>query len=124
MLNPAIEVMGFDIGGYIIIQTSSWGMENVEHVLQMNQVAEKVQAAGYNFFDKVSVEFFDYSNHATQTVEDKIRLAKEFGFTRISLAPNGYADEPGFSSEKQRYFIALGVNSFTVDYHCSMGLNW
>lgn len=124
-LKPAFEVFGFEIDGYIMIQTSSWGIENIKDVFNNGmKFAEKAEAAGINVFDKVSVEFFDYSNHATQTVEDKVVSAKAFGFTRISLAPNGYADEVGFSSEKQRHFIDLGVNSFTVDYHCSMGLNW
>ena len=117
-------MFGFDIGGYIFIQPSSFGTADLEYVFTRTQLEEKAQEAGINVFDKVSVEFFDYSDNGTDTVEDKIAFAKAFGFTRISLAPNGNAEEAGFSSEKQRYYIGLGVNSFTVDYHCSMGLNW
>ena len=121
--NP-LSVFGFEIGGYIFIQPSNYSAASIPDVLYKTQLVAKAEEAGINLFDKVTVEIFDYSNHATETVEYKIAYVKDMGFTRISLAPNGNAEEPGFSSEKQRYYMNLGVNSFTVDYHCSMGLNW
>lgn len=110
-------VFGFEIGGYINIQATTFGTDDFTYVLR--NVKKAAAEQGINFFDKVSAEIFLND----PALEEKIAYYRSYGFTRISLAPT-YGLSGGFSGEQLRYCMDLGVNSFTVDYHGSMGLNW
>lgn len=110
-------VFGFEIGGYINIQATTFGTDDFTYVLR--NVKKAATEQGINFFDKVSAEIFVND----PALEEKIAYYRSYGFTRISLAPT-YGLSGGFSGEQLRYYMDLGVNSFTVDYHGSMGLNW
>lgn len=110
-------VFGFEIGGYINIQATTFGTDDFTYVLR--NIKTKAEEQGVDFFEKVSAEIFVND----PALEEKIAYYKSYGFTRISLAPT-YGLDGGFSGEQLRYYTNLGVNSFTVDYHGSMGLNW
>ena len=110
-------VFGFEIGGYINIQATTFGTDDFTYVLR--NVKKAAAEQGINFFDKVGAEIFVND----PALEEKIAYYRSYGFTRISLAPT-YGLSGGFSGEQLRYYMDLGVNSFTVDYHGSMGLNW
>ena len=49
----------------------------------------------------------------------EIRLAIDEGFP-VSIATTG----DGISGPELERLMDLGVTEFTVDHHCSMGLNW
>lgn len=122
-LKDAFSVFGFDIG-YIIIQTPAWTAASKIGVLTDSGILaaaeEKAQEnPTFDMFDKVSVEIFK----SDPQLEEEIAYLRDYGFTRISLAP-GSGLSGGFSGEEISYYKDLGVNSFTVDFHGSMGLNW
>lgn len=110
-LEDAVDAFGTTIGGYILIRSAS-SSTDLYTIAQGVGLVDKTTGKP---LDMVSVEFF----HVAKNLEDKIALARERGFKTISIAPNS-----GFSGQEFRRLMALGVNSFTVDYHCSMGLNW
>ena len=51
--------------------------------------------------------------------DGKILLAEREGFP-VSIATTG----KGISGPEQERLIGMGVTEFTIDHHCSMGLNW
>jgi len=99
------EVFGEDIAGYIFIQGArdSWDPD------------ERVKACG---LDKnrhnIVVEYFNFA-----ATEEKIRLAREEGYP-VSIA----CMKGGNSGIFMQEMIDLGVSEFTLDHHCSMGLDW
>lgn len=116
MFRTASAVFGDTIGGYTLLQGASvdWDMYGVG--VESGFVSEtdptKLDFKRYN----IGVEFFQ----TAQNLEAKILKVKEQGFTRISVTTGGY----GFSGQDFTRFIELGVTEFTVDNHCSLGLNW
>ena len=63
----------------------------------------------------VVVEYF----YRAFTVE-KLQKAKAAGFKNISLATT----DGGFSGPAMEKLIKMGISEFTLDHHCSMGLDW
>lgn len=102
----SLSVFGTDIGGYIMIQgaSSTWDIVN------------QASLCGFDFSKhKVVMEYF-YS----AITEEKIQNAIDSGFYAVSVATT----DDGISGEEMTRLIELGVTEFTIDHHCSMGLNW
>lgn len=100
-----LEVFDSDIDGYILL----YGFKDKLHPVEL---ADKIG------FDrnrhKVVVEYF---NHLV--TDEYIDYALEGGFP-VSIA----AMKGGISGPRMRALIDCGVTEFTVDHHCSMGLDW
>lgn len=102
----SLSVFGTDIGGYIMIQgaSSTWDIVN------------QANLCGFDFSKhKVVMEYF-YS----AITEEKIQNAIDGGFYAVSVATTG----DGISGAEMTRLIELGVTEFTIDHHCSMGLDW
>ena len=99
------DIFGTDIAGHIFIlgAKNKWDPADLarESGLDLNR-------------HNIVVEYF---NHAV--TEEKIINAKNEGF-KVSIAAMG----GGASGPHMRNLIDLGVSEFTVDHHCSMGLDW
>jgi hypothetical protein len=100
-----LEVFGTDIAGHILI----FGAKNKW------DPAELAREIGFDLSrNNVVVEYF---NHIV--TEEQIINAKNEGFN-VSIA----AMRGGASGPHMKKLIDLGVSEFTVDHHCSMGLDW
>lgn len=101
----ALEVFGTDIAGHILIQgiKSNW------------DPAQQAEECGFDRAkQKVVIEYFYLG-----ATEEKIRLTKEEGFD-VSIATT----KGGISGPNMRDLIGMGVTEFTIDHHCSKGLDW
>lgn len=102
-----LEVFGDEIAGYITIFGAK--MQND------TDPAEFAKAVGFDRSrHEVVVEYF---NHVV--TEALILRAREEGFPVSIAAMRGGASGPHMCR-----LIDLGVSEFTVDHHCSMGLDW
>lgn len=105
----ALELFDDSIGGYIMIQPikATW------------DPAEYAKACGFDRNrHRVTMEFF-YVDFNEDDVDEKIRKAKAEGFNVSVAAMCG-----GVSGVAMQRLINLGVSEFTLDYHCSTGLDW
>lgn len=102
----AREVFDDDIGGYILIQgaKSNWDPAEQAKACLLDPARHRV-----------ITEYFG----TAPEVEDKIRLARSEGFFTSVAAMKGGVSGPGM-----RILMDLGVSEFTLDHHCSMGLDW
>lgn len=99
------EILGNDIAGHIMLQSPKLDWDPIEKAKELELDPEKTN---------VVVEIFGFS-----ATEKKIRTARDEGFL-VSVA----AMKGGISGPQMRKMIDLGVSEFTVDHHCSMGLDW
>ena len=108
--NPATqticaEVFDNSIAGYILIQGAALDWDPDERVIECG-------------FDKnrhnIVIEFFNFA-----ATEEKIKRARDEGY-RVSVA----CMKGGTSGPLMNRMIDLGVSEFTIDHHCSMGLDW
>ncbi len=109
----ALRVFGHDIAGYILIQgqKSTWDpLEVAKMAGLVSNGKNSIKDSNYN----VVMEYF----YAAAT-DAKIQHAMKQGFP-VSIATTG----PGISGPELERLITMGVTEFTVDHHCSMGLNW
>lgn len=109
----ARSIFGKDIGGYILIQgqNSMWDPLNVAK--KCGFVADDAESIAESDY-WVVMEYF----YAAAT-DEKIMLARNEGFP-VSIATT----DSGISGPEQERLMGLGVTEFTIDHHCSMGLNW
>lgn len=101
----AVDVFGDDIAGYILIQgaVQDWSMAQRAAECGLDRVKHNVVA-----------EFFLHT-----ITKEKIQRARAEGFP-VSIA----AMKGGASGVYMQELIDLGVSEFTLDHHCSMGLDW
>jgi len=99
------EVFGDKIAGYILIQPTreSWDPDEFVKTCGLDKTRRNIV-----------VEYFNIA-----VTEEKIRLARKEGY-RVSIA----CARGGNSGPSMKKMIDLGVSEFTVDHHCSMGLDW
>ena len=109
----ARTVFDHDIAGYILLQaqTSTWDPLRI------------AKRSGFVASDAASMDESDYfvvmEYFYAAATDEKIRLAMEEGFP-VSIATTG----SGISGPELERLMDLGVTEFTIDHHCSMGLNW
>ena len=105
----ALEVFDDDIAGYIILQGTkeSW------------DPAERAAECGFDRSRHNVVTEYFYISSTEDSIDEKIKLARSEGFNVSVAAMLG-----GTSGVAMRKLIDLGVSEFTLDYHCSMGLDW
>lgn len=102
-----LEVFGEEIAGYITIFGAKMQADT--------DPAEFADAVGFDRSrHEVVVEYF---NHVV--TKDLILRARAEGFPVSIAAMRGGASGPHMCR-----LIDLGVSEFTVDHHCSMGLDW
>ncbi len=99
------EVFGNEIAGRILIQGINLDWDPAELAREMELDREKTN---------VVVEFFGFA-----ATEKKIKTARDEGFL-VSIA----AMRGGVSGPHMKKLIDMGVSEFTLDHHCSMGLDW
>lgn len=109
----ARRVFGKDIGGYILLQGQNSTWDPLEMAKRCGFVAADAVSAAESEYPLV-MEYF----YAAAT-DGKILLAEREGFP-VSIATTG----KGISGPEQERLIGMGVTEFTIDHHCSMGLNW
>ncbi len=99
------KVFGNEIAGRILIQSpkADWDPNELIRELEIDPTKTNVV-----------VEFFDFA-----VTERKIQRAREEGYPVSIAAVSG-----GVSGPHMKRLIDLGVSEFTLDHHCSMGLDW
>ncbi len=108
-VKTTLEVFEGKNAGYIFIQGTRENWDPAERVRECGLDPKKT---------RIVVEYFFIPTTA-EAVDEKIKLAKAEGFD-VSLA----AMRGGVSGPCMRELIDLGVTEFTLDHHCSMGLDW
>ena len=106
-------VFDHDIAGYILLQ----GQSSVWDPLYV------AKESGFVAFDATSMDESDYfvvmEYFYAAATDEKIRLALDEGFP-VSIATTGN----GISGPELERLINMGITEFSIDHHCSMGLNW
>jgi len=105
----ALEVFGNDIAGYIVIQGSKQEWDPLQRVRECGLDPKK---------HRIVIEYF-YIPYTEDKIDEKVKTAKDEGFS-VSVA----AMKGGTSGPAMKKLIDLGVSEFTLDHHCSMGLDW
>ena len=100
-----LDVFGEDIAGHILI----FGAKNNWNPTDL------ANAIGFDLKKhKVVIEYFDHI-----VTDEKIKSALDGGFPVSIAAMCG-----GISGIRMQDYIDMGVSEFTLDHHCSMGLDW
>lgn len=113
VLRAAEDVFGQDIAGYIIVPPSDKDWDPLEFVKALglaDRPAEGTQESDYS----VVIEF-----PSSGLSQNMIRNALDEGFP-VSVEAAG----TGISGPVMEQLIDWGVTGFTLNRHCSMGLNW
>ncbi len=105
----AKEVLGDDIAGYIVIQGSKMDWDPLERVMECGLDPKK---------HKIVIEYF-YIPYTEDRIDEKIKTAREEGFVVSAALMTGGSSGPAIKK-----LIDMGVTEFTLDHHCSMGLDW
>lgn len=108
-VRDAEAVLHDDIAGYIVIQGSKTDWDPLERVKECGLDPKK---------HRIVIEFF-YIPSTEDKIDEKIRVAREEGFD-VSLA----LMTGGTTGPTMQKLIDMGVSEFTLDHHCSMGLDW
>jgi len=103
--NICAEVFDDRIAGYILIQGAALDWDPLERMTECGLDKNR---------HNIVIEFFNFA-----ATEEKIRRAREEGFP-VSVA----CMKGGTSGVLMKQMIDLGVSEFTLDHHCSMGLDW
>lgn len=113
VLRAALSVFGRDIAGYILVQAPTASWDTLSIAKESGFVHENADSI---LESKYSIVLEYYSSVVTN---EKIVLAKQEGFP-VSIFTTG----KGISGAELKRLIDLGVSEFTINNHCSMGLNW
>ena len=108
-IKPAVEVFDDKIAGYILIQAVRDDWDPAERAIECG-----IDKNRHN----IVIEYF-YIKSTEDVIDAKIKRAREEGFNVSVAAMRG-----GTSGIAMRKLIDLGVSEFTLDHHCSMGLDW
>lgn len=108
-LKPALEVFDDSVAGYILIQRSRDNWDPDEHVKECGLDKNR---------HRIVIEFF-YIPFTEAGIDEKIKTAREEGYVVSVAAMTG-----GTSGVAMQKLIDMGVSEFTLDHHCSMGLDW
>ena len=104
-----LSVFGRSIAGHIIIYPVAPDRDPTEYAEACGLDRDK---------DRTVMEYF-YVPHTEEAVDERIKRARDAGFSVSVAAMRG-----GVSGVTMRRLIDIGVSEFTLDYHCSMGLDW
>ena len=104
-----LSVFGDRIAGHIIIYPVAADTDPLEYAQMCGLDPKK---------HRIVMEYF-YIPYNEETVDERIRRARDEGFNVSVAAMRG-----GVSGVTMRKLIDIGVSEFTIDYHCSMGLDW
>jgi hypothetical protein len=105
----ALEVFDDDIAGYIIIRGTKEEWDP----------AVRAEECGFDRSRHNLVMEYFYISSTEEKIDEWVKLARSEGFNVSVAAMLG-----GVSGVAMRKLIDLGVSEFTLDYHCSMGLDW
>ena len=113
VLRAAESVFGQDIAGYIIVPPSGEDWDPLDFVKTLGfagRSAESMQDSDYS----IVIEFSAFT-----LTQEMIRNAMDEGFP-VSVEAAG----SGISGPVMERLIEMGVSEFTLNSHCSIGLNW
>lgn len=113
VLQAALAVFGHDIDGYIILEPINEFRNPIVFARQsgfISQNEDNLARCDY----KLTLEFF-----RSRVLKNEVKKALENGFI-VSVA----TVSPGIDGPELERLIDMGVTEFTIDHHCSMGLNW
>ena len=102
------EIFDDSIAGYIFLQgvKESWDPDEMAAACGLDKHRHTIV-----------VEYF--ALNGTGITEKKIRTARQEGYPVSAACTRG-----GISGVHMQKLIDLGVSEFTLDFHCSMGLDW
>lgn len=113
VMQAAADVFGHDIAGYIIAQPidEDWDpLDFAKAIGFADRSADGMRESDYS----AALELSSFT-----ATNEKIRTALDEGFP-VSIEAAG----DGLSGPEMERLIDLGVTEFTLDRHCSIGLDW